>query len=103
MLLTTHDGDSWIDFLNAQIAIAVTVRNRKLCLRWEPAITVPGDSTNATVPNLTAGEEYEFRVIAVNKGGPSDPSDPSPAVIAKPRNRSLFSLLCFNAHHAMGA
>lgn len=54
--------------------------------RWEPAVTVPGDSTNGTVPDLTPGEEYEFRVIAVNKGGPSDPSDPSPAVIAKPRN-----------------
>lgn len=54
--------------------------------RWEPAVTVPGDTTAATVPELTAGEEYEFRVIAVNKGGPSDPSDPSQAVIAKPRN-----------------
>ncbi|KHN73749.1 Twitchin [Toxocara canis] len=54
--------------------------------RWEPAVTVPADATSATVPNLTAGEEYEFRVIAVNKGGPSDPSEPSVPVIAKPRN-----------------
>uniref|UniRef100_A0A1I7S352 non-specific serine/threonine protein kinase n=1 Tax=Bursaphelenchus xylophilus TaxID=6326 RepID=A0A1I7S352_BURXY len=54
--------------------------------RWEPAISVPGDVTNATVPDLTAGEEYEFRVVAVNKGGPSDPSDPCRPIIAKPRN-----------------
>uniref|UniRef100_A0A0N5D1Z0 non-specific serine/threonine protein kinase n=1 Tax=Thelazia callipaeda TaxID=103827 RepID=A0A0N5D1Z0_THECL len=54
--------------------------------RWEPALIVPGDSTTATVPDLVEGEEYEFRIIAVNKGGPSDPSDPSVAVIAKPRN-----------------
>ncbi|ULT95623.1 hypothetical protein L3Y34_004374 [Caenorhabditis briggsae] len=54
--------------------------------RWEPAITVPGGQTKATVPDLTPNEEYEFRVIAVNTGGPSDPSDASKAVIAKPRN-----------------
>ncbi|KAK5968521.1 Twitchin [Trichostrongylus colubriformis] len=54
--------------------------------RWEPAISVPGGQTTATVPDLTPNEEYEFRVIAVNKGGPSDPSDASKPVIAKPRN-----------------
>ncbi|CAJ0587388.1 unnamed protein product, partial [Mesorhabditis spiculigera] len=54
--------------------------------RWEPAITVPGNQTTATVPDLTANEEYEFRIVAVNKGGPSDPSDPSRPVIAKPKN-----------------
>uniref|UniRef100_A0A915EMA6 Fibronectin type-III domain-containing protein n=1 Tax=Ditylenchus dipsaci TaxID=166011 RepID=A0A915EMA6_9BILA len=53
--------------------------------RWEPAVTVPADVLQATVPDLTKGEEYEFRVIAVNKGGPSDPSDPSKPIIAKPR------------------
>uniref|UniRef100_A0AC34GPF1 Twitchin n=1 Tax=Panagrolaimus sp. ES5 TaxID=591445 RepID=A0AC34GPF1_9BILA len=54
--------------------------------RWEPAITVDGNTNAATVPDLTAGEEYEFRVVAVNKGGPSDPSDASKPIIAKPRN-----------------
>lgn len=37
------------------------------------------------MPNLTEGEEYEFRVIAVNKGGHSEPSEASVPVIAKPR------------------
>ncbi|XP_025833492.1 twitchin isoform X4 [Agrilus planipennis] len=52
---------------------------------WERAIEVPGDKTSATVPNLREGEEYEFRVIAVNKGGNSEPSEASLPVIAKPR------------------
>ncbi|GMT25429.1 hypothetical protein PFISCL1PPCAC_16726, partial [Pristionchus fissidentatus] len=54
--------------------------------RWEPAVTVPGGQTNATIPDLTAAEEYEFRIFAVNKGGPSDPSDASKPIIAKTRN-----------------
>ena len=34
---------------------------------------------------LTKGEKYQFRVRAVNKGGISDPSEPTPYTIAKPR------------------
>uniref|UniRef100_A0AAF5DMX8 non-specific serine/threonine protein kinase n=1 Tax=Strongyloides stercoralis TaxID=6248 RepID=A0AAF5DMX8_STRER len=54
--------------------------------RWEDAIAVPSDSTAATIPDLTPGEEYEFRVVAINKGGASDPSDATKPVITKPRN-----------------
>lgn len=59
---------------------------------WEKAVTVPAGSTKATVPDLTEGEEYEFRVTAVNQGGPGKPSDPSPVVIAKPRFRRCNQL-----------
>lgn len=52
---------------------------------WEKAVDVPAGKTAATVPDLIEGEEYEFRVIAVNKGGHSEPSDASAPVIAKPR------------------
>lgn len=52
---------------------------------WEEAVRVPGDSTKATVPDLKDGEEYEFRVVAVNKGGPSEPSDPSKAFTVRPK------------------
>lgn len=56
-----------------------------VCRTWERAVDVPGNATAATVPNLIEGEEYEFRVIAVNKGGHSEPSEASLPVIAKPR------------------
>ncbi|KAG8239130.1 hypothetical protein J437_LFUL018920 [Ladona fulva] len=52
---------------------------------WEKAAEVPGNVTKGTAPNLIEGEEYEFRVIAVNKGGPGEPSEASKPVIAKPR------------------
>uniref|UniRef100_A0A914UY65 Twitchin n=1 Tax=Plectus sambesii TaxID=2011161 RepID=A0A914UY65_9BILA len=53
--------------------------------RWEKALEVPASQTTATVDNLMAGEEYQFRVMAVNKAGPSEASDPSDRVIAKAR------------------
>lgn len=40
--------------------------------------------------DVLEGHEYEFRVIAVNKVGPSIPSDISKSVVAKPRFSTLF-------------
>ena len=34
--------------------------------------------------NVTANKEYEYRVMAVNKAGPGEPSDSSDGIIAKP-------------------
>jgi hypothetical protein len=47
----------------------------------ERTITVPGDVTTATVP-VDNGVQYRFRVIAVNKAGPSPESGPSPVIVA---------------------
>lgn len=72
------------------------IEKRKKHGPWEKAVEVSGNTPKATVPDLQEGEEYEFRVIAVNKGGNSDPSEASLPVIAKPRflapsfNKSLL-------------
>jgi len=63
---------------------------------WEKCAEVPGTQTKGTAPNLTEGEEYEFRVIAVNKGGPGEPSDPSKNITAKARYRKSLLELFFN-------
>lgn len=41
--------------------------------------------TNASIKGLKEGEVYQFRVKAVNKAGPGQPSDPSDRQVAKPR------------------
>lgn len=47
---------------------------------------VPGDRTAAKVTDgIQEGHEYEFRIVAVNKAGPGEPSDTSKSVVAKPR------------------
>lgn len=54
---------------------------------WVNAVHVPPNQTNVTVPDLTEGQEYEFRVIATNAAGQSEPSEPSDLITAKPRYR----------------
>ncbi|KXJ80778.1 hypothetical protein RP20_CCG023458 [Aedes albopictus] len=52
---------------------------------WEKACETTSPSPTATVGGLVEGNEYQFRVIAVNKAGQSDPSDASRTFTAKPR------------------
>lgn len=59
---------------------------------WEKAMDVPAGQTTAYVSDLVQGQAYEFRVRAVNKAGPGEPSDATPPTIAKPR-RCMHSFL----------
>ncbi|KRF85408.1 twitchin isoform X27 [Drosophila virilis] len=76
--------------------------------QWERATVVPGDERKAHIPDLTDGGEYEFRVIAVNRGGQSDPSDPSGTIVCKPRflapffDKSLLDNITVHAGKRLG-
>lgn len=52
---------------------------------WTNAVHVPSKTNSARVPDLTEGQEYEFRIIAKNAAGQSEPSEPSDLVTAKAR------------------
>lgn len=56
---------------------------------WEKAIEVPGDQLEGKVPDLKERGEYQFRIIAVNKAGPSPPSDASKMQICKHKARKF--------------
>ncbi|XP_061166987.1 twitchin-like isoform X9 [Saccostrea echinata] len=53
--------------------------------KWEKGVEVDGNDTTGTVEGLTEGKEYEFRVLAKNRAGLSQPSTVSPPVVTKAR------------------
>lgn len=57
---------------------------------WDEAARVPGECTKTKITDVQEGEEYEFRLIAINKAGPSEPSDPTQPITAKPRFCKYF-------------
>lgn len=62
--------------------------------RWEKAAEVPSQghgAQKAKVKGLQEGQQYQFRVKAVNKGGVSDPSEESNWHLARQKN-GKFSL-----------
>lgn len=52
---------------------------------WSPGKEVPADCLAATQDGLKEGSTYEFRIRAINKAGPGEPSDPTKPIIAKCR------------------
>lgn len=62
---------------------------------WERAGETINENPQGIVNGLVEGNEYQFRVIAVNKAGQSEPSRPCASFIAKPRYckyiRNMFS------------
>ncbi len=53
---------------------------------WEKAGEAPADANTGRAEGLTEGQQYEFRVRAINKGGEGEPSDPTQPHIARPKN-----------------
>lgn len=66
--------------------------------RFEPnfvkAVEIQGGQCKGKVPKLEEGVQYQFRVRAVNKAGPGEPSEETNPHTAKPRWRkyTLHSL-----------
>ena len=76
----TEDG-------GAPIEEYVVEMREKFSPQWKQVAVVPASAApQASVDGLQEGEEYEFRVVAKNKAGKGQPSDPSDAVVAKDRN-----------------
>lgn len=82
----------------AKITEWVIEKRPKKSKKWEPCARIPAPppevgqqagkqppQIKGTAPDLKEREEYEFRVIAVNKAGLGEPSDPSKSIMAKPR------------------
>ncbi|CAF4536552.1 unnamed protein product [Rotaria sp. Silwood1] len=69
----------------APIEKYVIERREKGRDQWQKGAEVDGQRCKGACGGLTEGKEYEFRIVAVNKAGPSEPSEASKAVIAKPR------------------
>ena len=69
---------------------------------WEKVSEAPIIGETATVPDLTEGEEYEYRVAAVTDAGVGEYSNATPAVKAerKKRNVQRTCLLTANFHYA---
>lgn len=56
---------------------------------WEKAAETSGSVCQGKVNNLIENLEYQFRVIAVNKAGCSEPSEASKTVVTKARFRKF--------------
>lgn len=62
---------------------------------WYKVNSFPTPQTEFSVPNLNEGKTYEFRVTAVNEGGPGKPSKPSNPITAKEQKCTFFNYFMY--------
>lgn len=56
------------------------------------AVEVQGPICTAKIPKLDEGQQYQFRVRAVNKAGPGEASEPTLPHTAKPKLRKYSGI-----------
>jgi Fibronectin type III domain len=79
--------------INHPITGYVIEKRDKFNPNWEKCAEIPGDVTTGKVNDLIEGTPYEFRIRAVNKAGPGEPSDASKIHVARPKNRKYIKAL----------
>ena len=71
------------------------MRTPVMCFRWSKVTRAPIVGTKLGVDDLIEGEEYEFRVLAVNEAGTGKPSLGSgPIKIKDP-----YGKICVKSRH----
>ena len=60
---------------------------------WQIWECLDTPATTVTLQKLVKGQEYSFRVIAINKAGRSEPSVASRPKMAKETDRECFALM----------
>lgn len=77
----------------APITGYVIEKKEKFSTSWDEILTTDTPATDAQVPGLKEGNTYQFRVRAVNKAGPGEPSDATGQHVAKARHCKSKNLL----------
>ncbi|CAL8090942.1 unnamed protein product [Calicophoron daubneyi] len=89
--IVDHDRDridiKWEPPLNdggAPIKGYIVERKETKSQRWLRVVKDPVRGLEFTDDTVREGKDYQYRVMAVNEAGPSEPSPPSDSVVAKP-------------------
>lgn len=70
----------------APISNYVVEMKDKLSPDWKEVLKTDNDKCEAKISNLTENSGVQFRIKAINKAGPSQPSSETPMHIVKHRN-----------------
>ncbi len=78
----TYHKDPWLKWTHP-LSGYIVEKKPKGRGEWQKANAFPCPDLTYTVINLAEGSEMEFRVMAVNDGGPGKPSKPTPPHVVR--------------------